>query len=653
MIGWDAADWVMIRPLIQQGLMPTFAKLIGEGVSGKLATVRPILSPMLWNSIATGKRADKHGICGFTEPMPDGSGIRPVTSTSRKCKALWNILTQNDLTSNVVGWFASHPAEPIRGTIVTDYYVHPPAKGKELRDLPAGVCHPKRLEKPLSNLKVDPIELDAQAVLPFIPRAAEIDTSKDNRLGQLAMLLGRTSSIHAATCAVMNKEPWDFMAVYYDAIDQFGHHFMPYHPPAMEGISSEDAELYKDVMVGCYRFHDMMLETLLNYAGEDTTIILVSDHGFHSGEGRLDTDGFKDPTGWHRPYGVACIKGPGIKKNESLYGASLLDVTPTVLSMFGLPIGDDMDGRPWVEIYEEPVSPARIPSWEDVEGDAGMHSEDKREDVLEASEALKHLVDLGYIDAPSDDIQATIDKTKSDLKTNLAAAFSDSPRLEQALPLWQELLEDSEQDSQNRIGYQAEIARCYMQLGRLEESEKVIQELLKEIPGNPAFLMQLGRLQLQLKQPKEALANFQQAEKINPKIEAIQCAFGQAYLQMSEYDDAEKAYLRAIEDDDESAAAYNGMAAILNQRKQFSQAVDYALHAVGLARQFPQAHYNLGVALEGCNLHKEALQAYETCIKMAPEIRDAQTRISAIHATLQNKSILDDVEITESISAKT
>src|SRR3989304_6145529 len=138
LIGWDAADWVMIRPLIEQGLMPTFAKMIEEGVSGNLATIRPILSPMLWNSIATGKRADKHGICGFVEPMPDGTGIRPITSTSRKTKAILNILSQNDRTSNVVGWFASHPAEPIRGTVVTDYYVHPPAKGQDPDSLPAG-----------------------------------------------------------------------------------------------------------------------------------------------------------------------------------------------------------------------------------------------------------------------------------------------------------------------------------------------------------------------------------------------------------------------------------------------------------------------------------------------------------------------------------
>jgi Type I phosphodiesterase / nucleotide pyrophosphatase len=93
LIGWDAADWKVINPLLDQGLMPTLDDFINHGVMGNLATLRPILSPMLWNSIATGKRANKDGIHGFMEPDTQNGGIRPVSSTSRKVKAIWNILT--------------------------------------------------------------------------------------------------------------------------------------------------------------------------------------------------------------------------------------------------------------------------------------------------------------------------------------------------------------------------------------------------------------------------------------------------------------------------------------------------------------------------------------------------------------------------------
>lgn len=632
LIGWDAADWKMIQPLIAQGYMPTLARLIQEGTSGKLATIRPILSPMLWNSIATGKRADKHGICGFTEPLPDGSGIRPVTSTSRKTKAIWNILSQNQLTSNVVGWFASHPAEPIRGCIVTDYYVHPPAKGADFTSLPEGVCHPDRLVKPLVNLKVNPEDLDAQAILPFLPRAAEIDPTTDKRLGKLASLLGRTSSIHAAACALMVKEPWDFMAVYYDAIDQFGHHFMPYHPPAMEGISEHDAEIYKDVMVGCYRFHDMMLESLLDYAGKDTTVILVSDHGFHSGSGRQDTDGFKDPVSWHRPYGVVCVRGPGVKRGETIYGASLLDVTPTILTILSQSIGEDMDGRPWLEIFDQEVSPSRIPSWDEVDGDSGMHSKERREDPVEAAEAIRQLVDLGYIDAPTGDIQETIQNTTIDLKRNLASALSDSQRSEKAVPLWQELLSDSTKESPDHIAYQLELVRCYMQSGRFQECEEILNRLVEETPEETGPTMMLGHLKLHLRQPQEALNCFESVRKLSSDLKSLPCAMGQAYVQLSRWSDAQREFQHALDADDESPVALNGLASVAIERQQFNEAVDYALRAVGLMHHFPRAHCNLGIALAECGMTKEAIQALETSLAMAPKMRIAHKWLARLYA---------------------
>src|SRR5664279_1205341 len=148
LVGWDAADWEMIDPLIERNQMPALARLLKGGVRGNLATIQPVLSPMLWTSIATGKRADKHGICGFTEPLPDGTGIGPVRSTSRKCKAFWNILSQNELRSNVVGWFATDPPEPINGVMITDQFlVAPEAKI-------ANMVHPPELAGSMAALRV-------------------------------------------------------------------------------------------------------------------------------------------------------------------------------------------------------------------------------------------------------------------------------------------------------------------------------------------------------------------------------------------------------------------------------------------------------------------------------------------------------------------
>ena len=77
LIGWDAADWKIINPLMDAGKMPNLEQLVERGVMGNLSTLYPELSPMLWTSIATGKRPFNHGIHGFTEPDPDGNSYQP------------------------------------------------------------------------------------------------------------------------------------------------------------------------------------------------------------------------------------------------------------------------------------------------------------------------------------------------------------------------------------------------------------------------------------------------------------------------------------------------------------------------------------------------------------------------------------------------
>src|SRR4029077_19643270 len=145
LIGWDAADWKIISPLLDEGKMPALAKLIEHGCMGNLTTLNPSLSPVLWTSIVTGKWAWKHGIRGFIEPVDVEPGVRPVTSTSRSCKALWNICHQAGMDTHAIGFWASHPAEPIRGVCVSDQFlVNPPRQPDEEWRMPPDAVHPDK-----------------------------------------------------------------------------------------------------------------------------------------------------------------------------------------------------------------------------------------------------------------------------------------------------------------------------------------------------------------------------------------------------------------------------------------------------------------------------------------------------------------------------
>jgi len=499
LIGWDAADWRVIHPLMDAGKLPALERLVNEGVMANLATLHPVLSPMLWASIATGKRPFKHGVLGFTEPTDDGQAIRPVTNLSRKTKAVWNILSQNNKTCNVVGWWPSHPAEPIRGVMVSDHYhraVGPPDKPWPVRP---GTIHPVRLVEPLAELRVNPNELTGEHLGPFIPRVAEIDQDKDRRVGACAKILAECTTVHAAATWLMEHEPWDFMAVYYDAIDHFCHGFMRYHPPRQRFVPETDFELYQGVVEAGYRYHDLMLHHLLKLAGDDTTVILISDHGFHPDHLRPAAIP-REPAGpavEHRDIGIFVMRGPQIRRDQIIHGANLLDIVPTVLTLCGIPVGADMDGKPLLDAFETPPELEVIPSWDTVPGDAGLHPPETRIDSFETQEALKQLVALGYIDQPDDRRETAIANTVNELRYNLARSLMDADRHAEAAPMLRELYERA----RNEYRFGIQLAMCYRALERIPE----LRALVEEMNGNRRREAEEARVRL-----KEMVAEFRQ-----------------------------------------------------------------------------------------------------------------------------------------------
>jgi len=256
LVGWDAADWKVIRPLIDAGKMPNIARLVRNGCSASITTLQPSYSPMLWTSIATGKRPFNHGIHGFTEPRPDGKGVRRVTNLARTTKAIWNILNQNDMRSIVVGWWPSYPAEPIRGAMVSDQFHRIATKFEMVQ----GMVHPQDLGETLAALRLNPEELPADLLEFFVPRALEVDQEHDRRLYSAARVIAECANIHTAATWLMDREPWDLCAVYFDAIDHFGHGFMRFNPPCRSWINEREFEFYQGVVEAGYQLHDRMLQ---------------------------------------------------------------------------------------------------------------------------------------------------------------------------------------------------------------------------------------------------------------------------------------------------------------------------------------------------------------------------------------------------------
>ncbi len=673
--------------------MPHLSALVESGCMGQISTIRPVYSPMVWTSIATGKRPYKHGVLGFSEPVPDGTNVRPVSGLSRKSKAFWNIFHQQGWRGNVIGWWPSHPAEPINGVMISNFCHRAIGPEDQPWPVPPGGMHPPNLVDTLAELRFNPNEFHHTMLEPFIPRASEIDQKNDPRLAKCMMTLAEAVTIQSwATWLIENSE-WDYMAVYFDAMDHFAHGFMSYHPPKRDHVSDRDFELYSRVMSQAARFHDMMLGSLLAKAGADTTVILLSDHGFHPDD-LLPAAIAPIPAGpadEHRDFGILVISGPGIRKDELLHGASVLDITPTLLALEDLPVGEDMDGRPLLAAWEQPPAVRFIASWDAMIGDDGRHPADLKLDPESERAALEQLIALGYVQRPPDNIKQAVAEAERELRINLAEALIDGGKEIEALPILRELTVEWPD------GYRffLRLAMCCKSLGRVVELRRVVEaldskkaaaesaraelaELRRQVverakakkelergdgaesalrdgeaasPESPITpeeaekmnkLFQVGSLNMRgldflrgvlaiaEKKPVEALAHLKEAEKGMRKDPGLYLQIGQAWQLLGKWDEGLAAFERALQLDPHNPHGFVGQARCLLALRRWDEAAGAALNAINLLHFYPFAHFLLGIAMLRLGHSDRATLAFEATVALNPAFWPAHLRLARL-----------------------
>jgi predicted Zn-dependent protease len=383
-------------------------------------------------------------------------------------------------------------------------------------------------------------------------------------------------------------------------------------------------------MTGVCRFHDLMLGRLLQLAGPDATIVLVSDRGVHRDQLRLKSKApfpLEAPILMHCSHGILCMAGPGIRRDELVYGVRPVDVTPTILSLFGVPSGKDMQGRVLSEAFETPPQVEPIPSWEEVPGDCGRHAEQNVENTRDFAYALQQLAELGYVDKPSPKTQELLRMVRHTYDFNLAWVYMAARRPADALPLFERLV----QEIPGEAAFQLHCAQCYYELGRREECRATVESVLQRDQNLPAAGLILANLCLAEGKTEEGLQRLLQAEKCSRPDPEIRYLIGRVYLRERRFEEAARTFQSVLNLDPDHAGAMSGLAQALLEQNEMEKAAEAALDAIRSQFDLPEAHYTLGVALAKTGRIARAIQAFDTCLALEPAAVQAHQWLAALH----------------------
>ncbi len=336
LIGWDGATWVIMDRMISEGRMPNVTHLITNGARANLKTLSHTVSPEIWTTIYTGKGKAQHGICGFdyylipgirraVVPPERGLGIARLIAFAlrhkwidvvvanrslRRSTPIWCIMNQMGRTAGVVGALVTWPAEEIEPFLITSI------AGDVADRIRRGIVGPEALRK---EEVFYPSDFDETA----------IEMILENKRWETKVGPYLYEQYRPYLFITYTNQPDGVQHLYWKWME----------PQYYSDVTEADVARYGDVIENEYVFLDSILGEYLEIAGDSTTIMIVSDHGFSPTYRSLQQAGH-----YHGPDGIFIACGPPIKAGIELENATVFDIAPTILALAGLPVPEDMEG---------------------------------------------------------------------------------------------------------------------------------------------------------------------------------------------------------------------------------------------------------------------------------------------------------------------
>ena len=250
LVGIDGGSWSAIEELWAQDRLPNLRQLADSGSRSLLIPVADA-SPVIWTSMATGVVPERHGITNFV--VKTDTGDVPVSSAVRKVPAIWTMASAAQKRVSVLGWWASWPAEPVSGVVVSD---------RLLANMENAVSPPEFAEH-------------FQTIL-----SEEINQREPLRV---ETRIERQDRVVGAVARRLVTSDFDLLLLYQRNVDAESHRYWKYfRPQSFEAVEDDETDRFGDRIPQAYEMVDQLIGDLIDAAPPNTTFFVVSDHGFYA-----------------------------------------------------------------------------------------------------------------------------------------------------------------------------------------------------------------------------------------------------------------------------------------------------------------------------------------------------------------------------------
>jgi predicted AlkP superfamily phosphohydrolase/phosphomutase len=308
-VGLDGGTFSILKPLIGEGKLKNFKYIMENGVSGPLKSTLPPYTATAWASFATGKNPGKHGIYDFLVKKGGSKERVFVNSKLIRGEKIWNILGRYGKKVGVINFPISYPLEKVNGFMIAGFmspqnaetYSYPPDLFKTLIDkIGDYIIHVRFIEA--ANYKEREIKQYVDKNL----KATELRTK--------------------ALLYLMDEYDWDFLFILFMNFDRIQHAFWKY----IVGEYKDGG--IRDYILKCYYQIDEILGILLEKLDDNTSLIIMSDHGFCSAKKIFRVNQWLADNGFLKYDTKKLIldkisrrirKKLGLKKGQSLIGGDM------------------------------------------------------------------------------------------------------------------------------------------------------------------------------------------------------------------------------------------------------------------------------------------------------------------------------------------